>query len=235
MRGFVNSIQSLGAVDGPGVRYTVFLAGCNLRCGYCHNPDTQTCVGATEYESADILSRALRYREYFGKCGGITLSGGEPLLQARFASEIFCGAKKEGINTCLDTSGSIINCDVLDLLSYTDRVLLDIKFTDNDEYLKYVGTSLSCVIAFLDLLEERKIKTTVRHVIVPTLNDTKKSLFRLKNLTRGYTSIDSFEFLPFKKLCSVKYENLGKPFPFALYREADGDDIKAVESYFYSL
>jgi pyruvate formate lyase activating enzyme len=235
MIGLVHSIQSLGAVDGPGIRYTVFLSGCNLRCGCCHNPDTWTSSGATEYESEAIVENALRYREYFGKNGGITLSGGEPLLQARFCTEVFEKAHENGINTCLDTSGSIINSDVCDLLSVCDRVLLDIKYTSNRDYLRFVGTSLDAVISFLSLLEEKNVKTTVRQVVIPTLNDDCDSLLRLKNLTRGYSCIDSFEFLPFKKICRTKYENMGISFPFDDYCEPSESQMEEIRNYFHSL
>ena len=235
MTGKVSSIQSLAALDGPGVRFAVFLAGCNLRCGYCHNPETQTQIGAKEYTADALFKMAERYREYFGKNGGITLSGGEPLLQARFAGELFTLAKNAGINTCLDTSGSIINDEVEALLSVTDRVLLDIKFTSDVQYKEYTGASLDSVLSFLKLLSKKQVKTTVRQVIVPTLNDSKESLLRLKNLTRGYTIIDSFEFLPFKKMCKTKYENLALPFLFDEYREPTREEMKQINDYFFSL
>lgn len=235
MTGKVSSIQSLAALDGPGVRFAVFLAGCNLRCGYCHNPETQTQDGAKEYTAEALFKMAERYREYFGKDGGITLSGGEPLLQARFAREVFTLAKNAGINTCLDTSGTVINEEVEALLSKTDRVLLDIKFTSEEQYKEYTGGSLDAVLRFLDLLFEKGIKTTVRQVIIPTLNDSKESLLRLKSLTRGYTTIDSFEFLPFKKMCKTKYDNLGIPFIFDTYREPTEEEMKEVNDYFFSL
>ena len=235
MQGYVHSIQSLGAVDGPGVRFTVFMAGCNLRCGCCHNPDTWENTGASVYTAEEIVKKALRYKEYFGCEGGITLTGGEPLLQAKFAKEVFSLSQKNGINTCLDTSGSVLNDDCLDLLNFTDRVLLDIKYTSDEEYLKYVGCSLSLPLKFLDELEKRKIKTTVRQVIIPTLNDSEESLKRLKSLTRGYTCIDKFEFLPFKKLCQVKYDELNISFPFSNFDEPTNEKMKQLEEYFSSL
>ena len=235
MTGKISSIQSLAALDGPGVRFAVFLSGCNLRCGCCHNPETQIQTGYKEYTAEALFKMAERYREYFGKEGGITLSGGEPLLQAGFARELFTLAKESGINTCLDTSGSIINGEVDALLSVTDRVLLDIKYTSNDQYEKFVGTSLDSVLLFLKLLEKKQVKTTVRQVIIPTLNDSKNSLLRLKELTRGYTVIDSFEFLPFKKMCKTKYENLGIPFLFESYREPTQAEMKEANDYFFSL
>ena len=125
--GIVHSIQSLGTVDGPGIRFVVFLKGCNLRCGCCHNPDTWDMSGGTEYTAEQIGETAVRSKEYFGEQGGITLSGGEPLLQSEFAREVFSLCHKNGINTCLDTSGSLLNDQAKALLEVTDRVLLDIK------------------------------------------------------------------------------------------------------------
>ena len=132
----------MGTLDGPGVRYVVFLQGCNLRCGCCHNPETQEFSGGVQYTPEDIVSKAERFKEYFGADGGITLSGGEPLLQAGFAARVFAICKEKGINTCLDTSGSLINDEVKKLLSYTDRVLLDIKYSTDEQYREYAGHSL---------------------------------------------------------------------------------------------
>ncbi len=214
MTGRVHSIQSMGTLDGPGIRYVIFLQGCPLRCGCCHNPDTWEYSGGTEYEAEELIARASRFREYFGREGGITLSGGEPLMQAEFAGELFRLARDVGINTCLDTSGVILNDAVGELLSYTDRVLLDIKYTDDTLYRKYVGASIDTPLAFLDYLGKVGIKTTIRQVIIPTLNDNEENIKKLKNITRGHPTVDKFELLPFKKLCEIKYKNLGIDFPF---------------------
>lgn len=235
MLGKVNSIQTLATLDGPGIRYAVFLAGCNLRCGCCHNPDTWTQEGAKEYEAEYLVKSALRYREYFGELGGITLSGGEPLLQAKFACEVFTRAKSFGINTCLDTSGSVINDEVKMLLSATDRVLLDIKYTNQEDYERFVGCSLFSVISFLDLLEDMRVKTTVRQVIIPTLNDSEENIRALHSITKSYSVIDGLELLPFRKMCRVKYENLGIPFPFDKFSEPKGEKIEELTRYFHSL
>ncbi len=214
MTGRVHSIQSLGAADGPGIRFVVFLQGCNLRCGCCHNPDTHDMQGGVEYSAEEIVKKATRYREYFGKTGGITLSGGEPLLQAHFAKEVFALAKREGINTCLDTSGGFMPSGVEELLSVTDRVLLDIKYPTDEQYRRYVGCSISAPLRFLSLLEERKIPTILRQVIIPTLNDNRESMAALAKIRDSHECVDKVELLPFRKLCSVKYDSLGIPFPF---------------------
>ncbi len=225
-RGFVHSIQSLGTLDGPGIRFVVFLQGCNLRCGCCHNPDTWTMQGAKEYTAKEIVDKAERYKEYFGTEGGITLSGGEPLLQAEFAREIFSLAHERGINTCLDTSGSILNDSVRALLSECDVVMLDLKYSTDEDYRKYVGCSVSAPQKFLDELEERKIKTIVRRVIIPTLNDSEDETRELVNFTRGYACVEKIELLPFKKICQVKYDKMGIEFPFAALPTPSAEQMK---------
>ncbi len=214
IKGKVHSIQSLGTVDGPGVRFVVFLQGCNLRCGCCHNPDTWDITGGTEYTAEDILNKVVRYREYFGDEGGITLSGGEPLLQSDFSYEVFNLCHREGINTCLDTSGSILNDDVKQLLTVTDRVLLDIKYTNNEQYKKYVGCQLQKPLEFLSLLNAQKIPTTIRQVTIPTLTDDEENVKKIKQLADAHKCVDKIELLPFRKICQTKYDNMKLKFAF---------------------
>lgn len=213
--GFVHSVQTLGALDGPGLRFVVFFQGCNLRCGCCHNPDTWEISVGTEYQPDEIVKKVLRYKSYFGEKGGITLSGGEPLLQPEFAKDIFEGCRKVGINTCIDTSGSILSDKVKELLSFTDRVLLDIKYPTDQLYQRFVGCSIDTPLEFLSYLNEKKIPTTLRQVIIPTLNDTDENAAFLNSLIRAQSCIDSVELLPFKKICQTKYDSLGIDFKFA--------------------
>lgn len=226
MKGYVSSIQSLGTLDGPGLRYVVFLQGCNLRCGCCHNPETWDLGKGNEVDSLDLVNKALRYKEYFKDNGGITLSGGEPLLQIEFSKDVFKKAKEVNINTCLDTSGSILNDKVKELLEYTDRVLLDIKYTNNEDYLKYVGCNLDQVLKFLDYLEEKNIQTTLRQVIIPTLNDSLENIYKLNEIINKYQCIDKVELLPFKKICQTKYDNLKIEFKFKQFEETSNDLIE---------
>lgn len=214
MTGRVHSIQSLGTVDGPGVRFVVFFQGCNLQCKCCHNPDTWDTAGGKEYSAQEIVDKAVRYKEYFGAEGGITLSGGEPLLQTGFATEIFEKCHQNGINTCLDTSGSILNEKVKKLLSVTDRVLLDYKYTDDASYIRNVGCGIRQVEDFLAYLNSQNIPVTLRQVIIPTVNDTEENILKLKEVIQKYPCVDKTELLPFRKICAVKYENMGIPFPF---------------------
>lgn len=232
-KGIIHSIQSLGTVDGPGVRFVVFLKGCNLRCGCCHNPDTWDMSGGNEYTAEEIVAKAIRFKEYFGKYGGITLSGGEPLLQSDFAKEVFVLSKEKGINTCLDTSGSILNNSVKSLLAVTDRVLLDIKYTNDDDYKKYVGCPLSAPLEFLDYLNAQKIPTTLRQVIIPTLNDNENNILGLKELKNSHPNIDKIELLPFKKICQVKYDNMGISFPFGHISEPSKDLMERLQNIIY--
>ena len=214
IKGYVHSIQSFGTLDGPGVRFVVFTQGCNLRCSCCHNPDTWKCNEGKEYTPEEIVKRAKRYKEYFGNEGGITFSGGEPLLQADFVYETFNLCHDEGINTCLDTSGSILNDNVIKLLQETDLVLLDVKYTNNDLYKKHVGCDLDSVLEFLDTLQKMNIKTVLRHVVIPTVNDYKENFAMLKKIADKYSVVQKIELLPFKNICITKYDALNIEFPF---------------------
>ena len=214
MTGQVHSIQSLGTLDGPGLRFVVFLQGCNLRCKCCHNPDTWDMQSEKQFTPQEIVEKALHYKEYFGDKGGVTLSGGEPLLQTEFCYEIFKLCHEKGINTCLDTSGSILNDNVKKLLSETDRVLLDIKYTENDLYMENVGCSLEKPMNFLYYLNEQQIPTTIRQVIIPTINDNENNVQKLNKIVENHSCIDKVELLPFKKICQTKYDNMKIKFPF---------------------
>ena len=213
-KGRVHSFQSLGTVDGPGIRFVVFMQGCNLRCGCCHNPDTWNRDCGKEYSAKQILEKCVRYKEYFGADGGITVSGGEPLLQAEFVRELFELCRAEGINTCLDTSGSVINDEVISLLSVTDRVLLDIKYGNDEDYRKYVGCGIQAPLSFLEILDGRAVPTTLRQVTIPTLNDSEASVDFLNTLADSHKCIDKIELLPFKKICKVKYDSMNLNFRF---------------------
>lgn len=212
--GKINSLQSFGTVDGPGIRFVVFMAGCSLRCKCCHNPDTWVMANGTDYTPAQVLEKIIHCREYFGEQGGVTISGGEPLLQTEFCTKLFELCKENGINTCLDTSGCVISDKVINLLKLTDRVLLDIKYTTEDAYLDNVGCSLTSVLEFLKVLDDMQVPTTIRQVIIPTVNDTEVNIHRLNDIVSRHACVDNIELLPFRKFCSVKYDNLGIEFPF---------------------
>lgn len=228
--GRIHSFQSLGTVDGPGVRFVVFLQGCHLRCGCCHNPDTWSINDGTPYTPEAVVAKAVRFKEYFGAEGGITLSGGEPLLQPEFVRDVFRLCHREGIHTCLDTSGSLWNENVQAALDETDRVLLDIKYTDATQYPRYVGCHLESVQRFLEELNRRALPTTLRQVIIPTLNDSEQSIRQLKTLARQHACVDRVELLPFRKICQIKYDNLAIDFPFAHLPEPTAEQMSALEA-----
>lgn len=228
--GHVNSIQTLGTLDGPGVRFVVFMQGCNLRCGCCHNPDTWSRGGGIQYTAEVLCERALRYHSYFGENGGVTLSGGEPLLQAEFAREFFSYCRDAGLNTCLDTSGNLLDDKVEELLSVTDRVLLDIKYATDELYRKHVGCSIETPLEFLKYLDIKGIKTTVRQVVIPSLNDNDENTAFLKSLIRSHHCIDKVELLPFKKICKVKYDRMRLPFAFDKYETPIIKNVSALEA-----
>ncbi len=226
IKGNIHSIQSLGTVDGPGIRFVVFLQGCNLRCGCCHNPDTWELISGTHYTPQEIVQKAVRYKEYFGETGGITLSGGEPLLQAEFAYHVFELCHKKGINTCLDTSGSILNDEVKKLLSVTDRVLLDIKYTSDEQYREYAGCSIEKPLEFLDYLNGQKIPVTIRQVIIPTHTDSEENIKKLKEIADAHPVVDKIELLPFRKICQTKYDNMNLEFRFGNLPEPSAETMR---------
>lgn len=231
IKGRIHSIQSLGTVDGPGVRFVVFFQGCNLRCKCCHNPDTWSLSEGKECTALEIVEKAKRYKEYFGTKGGITLSGGEPLLQSGFAKEIFSLAKQCGINTCLDTSGCILNDDVKSLLSVTDRVLLDVKYTEDALYRENVGCSFGSVMSFLSYLDECGIAVTLRQVIIPTINDDADNVIALGNIAENHKCVDKIELLPFKKICQTKYDEMKIDFPFSSIPQTCVETIENLKKY----
>ena len=229
--GRIHSVQSLGTVDGPGVRFVAFLQGCPLRCGCCHNPDTWDVCGGTEYTPAQLVQQAMRYREYFGSEGGITLSGGEPLLQAEFAREVFALCHQGSMHTCLDTSGCLLNDAVKALLAETDRVLLDVKYTDDALYRQYAGCSLQKPLECLAYLQQQNIPTTLRQVIIPTLNDTQQNIAALNALAKQHPCVDKIELLPFRKICQTKYDAMGIPFPFAHLPEPTAQQMEMLNHF----
>ena len=223
--GKIHSIQTLGTLDGPGVRFVVFVQGCNLRCGCCHNPDTWAYEGGTQRSASELIEKALRCKSYFGHDGGVTLSGGEPLVQPEFCAEFFALAHQNGINTCLDTSGSILSDKVKEVLKHTDRVLLDIKYATDELYRKYVGCSIDTPLKFLKYVDSLGIPVTLRQVVIPTLNDDELHMEFLSKLRSEHKCVDKIELLGFKKICKVKYDKMGIPFDFDRYGTPTKADV----------
>ena len=204
LTGRVHSFQSMGAVDGPGLRYVVFFQGCPLRCAYCHNPDTWTFDGGQETTVEDVLQKVRRCAPYIKKNGGVTLTGGEPLAQSDFATALLTTLKAEGFHTALDTSGASSLESAAKVLAHTDLVLADLKFTAEEDYRRFTGGSLAHTLEFLDLCREMSRPVWLRHVVVPGLNDGPAAAARLAQLPKGYDNVKKVELLPFRTLCIEK-------------------------------
>lgn len=208
--GNIHSYESFGTVDGPGIRFVVFLQGCPLRCKYCHNPDTWSITDGKIQESAqEVFEKVKRYKKYFGKKGGLTVTGGEPLVQLDFVLELFKLCKRENIHTALDTSGYIFNNKVKEILEYTDLVLLDIKSIDEKVYKNLTGVELTNTLEFAQYLNKINKKTWIRHVVVPEITDNDDLLIRLSDYIFKLHNIENIEVLPYHKLGVFKYKELG--------------------------
>jgi len=221
MTGRIHSIETLGGLDGPGIRCVVFLQGCPMRCQYCHNPDTWDAAAGTQIDSAEVAARIERCRSYFGRDGGVTLSGGEPLMQAAFAADILARCKAAGIHTAVDTCGYYLTDAVKRALELTDLVILDIKHTDPRRHMELTGAPLSGTLAFLDYVAAKGIALWVRQVIVPGWNDSSQSLAALAAMVKDIPTLQRVELLPFRKLGAWKYERLRLPCRLADAPEPD--------------
>lgn len=205
--GNINSFETMGLVDGPGVRFVVFMQGCPLRCAYCHNPEMWNAKEAKiQMTPEELLKKVLRYKVYFKNDGGVTVSGGEPLMQAKFVEEFFKLCKQNNIHTCLDTSGFGENYETL--LDYCDLVILDVKELDANKYEKLVGKKIEKFKKFLQICQEKGKKMWLRQVIVPNYNDTKESVLKLKEFAKNLTNIEKIELLPYHDMAKNKYKRL---------------------------
>lgn len=230
-KGRISGIQSLGGVDGPGVRAVVFGVGCPLRCAYCHNPETWAENGE-EITAGELADKLLRYKPYFAN-GGVTFSGGEPLAQAKFFSAVATLLKAEGVHIATDTSGSVKGEWVDRLINKCDLLLCDVKFTSEEDYKKYTGGSLSDVLEFIQKVCLANKRLWIRQVIVEGVNADEENALKLKKILAPYmANIDKIELLPFRKLCLEKYERLGLTFPFADKPETSSQKIKELEKIF---
>ena len=226
----IHAFQSMGTVDGPGVRAVVFLQGCPLRCACCHNPDTWDPRGGEETDLDTLMHRIRRCRPYFGPRGGVTVSGGEPLMQAEALLPLFRRLREEGIHTALDTSGYRLDGAVRALLAETDLVLLDYKYTNDQDYRRYVGMPMAGADRFLACLQEMGKETWLRHVYIPGLNDSDASLTRLQEIGEAHSCVSRIEILPFRRLCLEKYAEMGIPFPLADTREPTVAELAAIRT-----
>ena len=236
MEGRVSSVQSMGAVDGPGLRYVVFLQGCPLRCAYCHNPETWDLTGGTPYTAEDFCKTILRYRPYFGENGGVTVSGGEPLLQLDFVSEVFRLARAKKVQTALDTSAQPFAPDNAEwmarfdrLLENTDLVILDLKEIDDEKHKKLTGHSNKNILAMAQYVAARGVDLWVRHVLVPGLTDDADGLRQLDAFIKTLPTVRRVEILPYHTLGLFKWQNLGIPYPLDGVRVPTAEEVETAE------
>lgn len=213
MEGRIHSIETFGTVDGPGIRYVIFTQGCDYRCLYCHNPDTWLCNAGTIYSVDSIVEDISKYTRYIE---GITVSGGEPLLQIDFLIELFKKVKSLGLTTCLDTSGSIydINNEIImqkleKLLSLCDLILLDLKHIDNDKHIALTGKTNTNVLEFAKYLADRDQDVWLRYVLVPGINDDSETLSEWKKFADSLHNVRKIELLPYHRMAVDKYKTLG--------------------------
>ena len=218
-KGYIHSLESFGSVDGPGVRYVIFTSGCAMRCQFCHNPDTWNKRAGTPYTADELIEKALKYRSYWGSKGGITVSGGEPLLQIDFLLELFERARQEGIHTALDTSGNPFTKKepffgkFRKLMEYTDLVLLDIKHIDDGQHKILTGRSNQDILELAGYLSDIGKPVWIRHVLVPGRSDEDAYLIRLHDFIAALKNVEKVEVLPYHTLGVYKWKELGLEYP----------------------
>lgn len=223
----VHSIESFGTVDGPGIRFVLFLQGCHLQCKYCHNRDTWDMSGG-DYKSLDnIFKKIMSYKNYICPNGGVTVTGGEPLLQVNFLIELFKKLKKENIHTCIDTSGMIsLSNDIKKLLNLTDLILLDIKHINTQKCKDLVGFNNEKELNFAKYLSDNNIHMWIRQVLIPGYTDDEKDLIELKNFISTLKTVDKIEILPYHEAGKYKWNNLGLKYELENTPSANNKDIE---------
>ena len=233
MVGYLHSIESMGNVDGPGVRTVVFLQGCALRCCYCHNPDTWPAAGGAPTQPQQLVEKLLRYKPYYGAAGGVTFSGGEPLLQPGFLGECLRLCRQAGIHTCLDTAGvGLGSYDAI--LRWTDLVLFDVKHETPEGYRRVTGCGMERAEAFLQAVRRAGTPMWVRHVVVPGLTDQEEHLAALRKYVDTLPKVQKVELLPFHKLGAEKYRGLGRADPLAEVPAMDPELCRQLQERWFS-
>ena len=226
MEGRIHSFESLGAVDGPGVRFVVFTQGCSLKCKYCQNRDTWNLKGSSTYSSDEIVEKILRYKNYIMPNGGVTISGGEPLLQPQFLTQLFTKLKQYNIHTCIDTSGSVALTDeIKKLIDLTDLFLLDIKCINDEKAIDLTGVSNKKELEFANYLSNINKPIWIRQVLVPGYTDDEQDLIKLRDFISTLKSVEKVEILPYHDLGKFKWEQLGEIYPLENVRTANNDDV----------
>ena len=227
VKGNIDSFESMGLVDGPGVRFVVFMQGCPLRCAYCHNPETWADEKKIEMTAEELVKKVLKYKPYFGDDGGVTFSGGEPLRQPKFLLEALKECKKYGINTCLDTSGAGDEYD--EILDYVDLVILDVKAIDAEKYKELTGQNIERYNRFLATCQKKKKRLWLRQVIVPGYNDTEADILRLKEYIKNIENVEKVELLPYHSMAKEKYKKLGIKYRLENVLDMDKEKCKKLE------
>lgn len=223
----VHSIESFGTVDGPGIRFVLFLQGCHLQCKYCHNRDTWDMNGGNYKSLDDIFDKIIRYKNYIYPNGGVTVTGGEPLLQVKFLIELFTKLKQEKIHACIDTSGMVsLTDDIKNLLALTDLVLLDIKHIDDEKCKDLVGRSNKSELAFARYLSDNDIPMWIRQVLIPGYTDDKQDLLELKKFISTLKTVQKVEILPYHCFGKFKWKKLGIKYSLEDVREATIEDVE---------
>jgi pyruvate formate lyase activating enzyme len=233
MKGKIHSIETCGTVDGPGIRYILFTQGCPLRCQYCHNPDTWKIQDGEEMDTEYLISDIIKYKSFMNASGGgITVSGGEPLMQPEFVRDLFIKCKEEGIHTCIDTSG-FVKLETADpVLDYTDLVLLDIKSMNPSIYKDLTGVALEPTLAFAKHLEKRNIPVWIRYVYVPGLTDNEEDIDALAQFLTTLTNVARVDLLPFHKMGEYKWAELGYTYALADTSEPEKEKVDLAHEIF---
>ena len=240
LKGYIHSLESFGTVDGPGVRFVVFLAGCPMRCLYCHNPDTRGMEDASLILTADEVLEKMTRNLPFYKSGGITLTGGEPLMQGEFVLELFRKCKERGIHTCLDTSGVSYDADggrdsfFRRLVAVTDIFMLDIKHMDPIRHRELTGFDNGNILALAKFLDACGARIRIRHVIVPTFTDGEEELISLGKFLKDFKNLEGIEALPYHDMGRVKYEKMGIPYPLGSLPTLTAEDAEKARKIIYS-
>ncbi len=228
--GYIHSVETMGLVDGPNIRIVIFMQGCPLRCSFCHNPDTWEKTSNLKMDAEEVVNEIRKYRPYIEMGGGVTFSGGEPLLQSEFLLDMLKLCKKAGIHTCIDTSGTGYNKKYLDeILKYTDLVMLDVKAIDEESYKKITKRNMDMVNYFIERLKTSGNKLWIRQVIIPGINDTEEYILKLKEYIKQFDNLEKVEFLPYHTMGIEKYKKLNINYELSGVEDMNKERCKELE------
>lgn len=227
----VHSIESFATFEGRGIRYAIFLQGCPYRCVYCHNPDSWSISGGTIMDLEPILKQIYRFRNFYNNGGGVTVTGGEPLLQGEFIEALFRYVKEIGLTTTIDTSGAVIPRNIDKILENTDLAIVDLKFTSNEDYKKYANGNLDNTLELLNILNRHKVEVWLRTVIIPDINDNVESLDKYLEIARKYECISEYQLLGYHTMGVYKYEQSGIPYLLKNTEAMSADKLLKLQKY----